>query len=30
MIRDSLSAGWIDRYNLSLRKTPVVIIGNIP
>jgi len=29
MIRDSLSAGWIDRYNLSLRKTPVVIIGNI-
>jgi len=29
MIRDSLSAGWIDRYSLSLRKTPVVIIGNI-
>src|SRR5665647_750787 len=29
MIRDSLSAGWIDRYNLSLRKTPVVIIGTI-
>jgi uncharacterized protein (TIGR02722 family) len=29
MIRDSLSAGWIDRYNLSLKKTPVVIIGNI-
>jgi uncharacterized protein (TIGR02722 family) len=29
MIRDSLSSGWIDRYNLSLRKTPVVIIGNI-
>lgn len=29
MIRDSLSAGWIDRYSLSLRKTPVVIIGTI-
>lgn len=29
MIHDSLSAGWIDRYNLSLRKTPVVIIGTI-
>jgi uncharacterized protein (TIGR02722 family) len=29
MIRDSLSSGWIDRYSLSLRKTPVVIIGNI-
>ena len=29
MIHDSLSAGWIDRYNLSLKKTPVVIIGNI-
>ena len=29
MIRDSLSSGWIDRYSLSLRKTPVVIIGRI-
>jgi PBP1b-binding outer membrane lipoprotein LpoB len=29
MVRDSLSAGWIDRYSLSLRKVPVVIIGNI-
>jgi penicillin-binding protein activator len=29
MIRDSLSAGWIDRYNLSLKKAPVVIIGTI-
>jgi uncharacterized protein (TIGR02722 family) len=29
MIRDSLSAGWIDRYSLSLRKAPVVIIGKI-
>ena len=29
MIRDSLSAGWIDRYSLSLKKRPVVIIGNI-
>jgi penicillin-binding protein activator len=29
MIRDSLSAGWIDRYSLSLKKSPVVIIGNI-
>jgi hypothetical protein len=29
MIRDSLSSGWIDRYSLSLRKAPVVIIGRI-
>jgi penicillin-binding protein activator len=29
MIHDSLSAGWIDRYSLSLKKSPVVIIGNI-
>jgi TolB-like protein len=29
MIRDSLSADWIDRYSLSLKKAPVVIIGNI-
>jgi uncharacterized protein (TIGR02722 family) len=29
MIRDSLSAGWINRYSLSLRKAPVVIIGRI-
>ncbi len=29
MIRDSLSAGWINRYSLSLRKAPVVIIGKI-
>jgi len=29
MIRDSLSAGWIDRYTLSLKKRPVVIIGNV-
>jgi len=29
MIRDSLSAGWIDRYSLSLKKSPVVIIGSI-
>ena len=29
MIRDSLSAGWIDRYSLSLKKAPVVIIGKI-
>lgn len=29
MVRDSLSAGWIDRYSLSLKKSPVVIIGNI-
>ena len=29
MIRDSLSAGWIDRYGLSLKKRPVVIIGTI-
>ena len=29
MIRDSLSAGWIDRYSLSLKKRPVVIIGSI-
>jgi len=29
MIRDSLSAGWIDRYSLSLKKSPTVIIGNI-
>jgi len=29
MIRDSLSAGWIDRYSQSSRKPPVVIIGSI-
>lgn len=29
MIRDSLSAGWIDRYGQSSRKPPVVIIGSI-
>ena len=29
MIRDSLSSGWIDRYSLSLKKAPVVIIGRI-
>lgn len=29
MIRDSLSAGWIDRYISSTKKEPVVIIGNI-
>lgn len=29
MIRDSLSSGWINRYSLSLRKAPVVIIGRI-
>jgi penicillin-binding protein activator len=29
MIRDSLSSGWIDRYSLSLKKQPVVIIGSI-
>jgi PBP1b-binding outer membrane lipoprotein LpoB len=29
MIRDSLSAGWINRYSLSLKKRPVVIIGSI-
>ncbi len=29
MIRDSLSGGWIDRYNLTLKKAPVVIIGKI-
>lgn len=29
MIRDSLATGWTDRYSLSLRKVPVVVIGNI-
>jgi uncharacterized protein (TIGR02722 family) len=29
MIRDSLATGWTDRYSLSLRKVPVVMIGNI-
>jgi PBP1b-binding outer membrane lipoprotein LpoB len=29
MIRDSLATGWTDRYGLSLRKVPVVVIGNI-
>jgi PBP1b-binding outer membrane lipoprotein LpoB len=29
MVRDSLATGWTDRYSLSLRKVPVVVIGNI-
>jgi len=29
MVRDSLANGWTDRYSLSLRKIPVVVIGNI-
>lgn len=29
MIHDSIAAGWIDPYSLSLRKVPIVVIGNI-
>jgi penicillin-binding protein activator len=29
MIRDSLSAGWIDRYSQSSKKPPVVIVGSV-
>lgn len=29
MIRDSLSAGWIDRHSKTNGKTPTVIVGNI-
>lgn len=29
MIRDSLSAGWIDRFGKKTGKTPTVIVGNI-
>jgi penicillin-binding protein activator len=29
MIRDSLSAGWIDRHNRSSKKAPTVIVGNV-
>ena len=29
MIHDSLATGWTERYGLSLRKVPVVVIGNI-
>jgi len=29
MIRDSLSTGWIDRYEKKSSKAPAVIIGNI-
>jgi hypothetical protein len=29
MIRDSLSGGWIDRYGMTAKKAPAVIIGNI-
>jgi penicillin-binding protein activator len=29
MIRDSLSAGWIDRHSQSSKKSPVVIVGSI-
>ncbi len=29
MIRDSLSGGWIDRFGMTSKKAPAVIIGNI-
>ncbi|MFA6015466.1 MAG: penicillin-binding protein activator LpoB [Gallionellaceae bacterium] len=29
MIRDSLSIGWIDRYEQKTNKAPTVIIGNV-
>lgn len=29
MIRDSLSGGWIDRYEMKSKQAPSVIIGNI-
>ncbi|MGA7594096.1 MAG: penicillin-binding protein activator LpoB [Gallionella sp.] len=29
LIGDSFATGWTDRYSLSLRKVPVVVIGNI-
>ena len=29
MIRDSMSAGWIDRHSKKNGKTPTVIVGNI-
>ncbi|HUW00349.1 MAG TPA: hypothetical protein VMV88_09340 [Gallionella sp.] len=29
MVHDSIAAGWIDPYSLSLRKVPIVVIGNI-